>query len=95
MLGRVDLARLSLRRVPLAQARSLAEGAESCVGHAQTAALFADELARPVACARSTVSLAPGDRLLVGQYSGPRLAEGATSLPEGSEIAWWWVEVGR
>ncbi len=27
--------------------------------------------------------------MLVAQYRGPRLPEGATSLPEGAEIVWW------
>jgi hypothetical protein len=39
------------------------------------------------------VSLVPGDRVLVGQYSGTRLPEGATTLPEGATIRWLVVSV--
>lgn len=28
---------------------------------------------------------------LVGQYRGPRLPDGATTLPEGATIEWWHV----
>lgn len=60
----------------------------SVVGHENTAGLFSSMLGRPVAMNRATVALNPGDELLVGEYSGPRLPEGATSLPEGAEIKW-------
>lgn len=30
------------------------------------------------------------DRLIFGQYIGPRLPEGVTALPEGATIEWWW-----
>jgi hypothetical protein len=42
---------------------------------------------------RANVSLAAGDRVLVGQYSGPRLPEGTTTLPEGATIKWLVVTV--
>ena len=60
----------------------------SAVGHADTAAVFAHVLGVPVACNRATVALKDGDVALVGQYSGPRLPEGATTLPEGATIKW-------
>ena len=41
-----------------------------------------------IPCNRATVALKEGDVALVGQYSGPRLPEGATSLPEGAAIKW-------
>ena len=63
----------------------------SAVGHADTAAVFAAVLGRPVAVNRATIKLAPGQCLLVGQYIGPRLPEGATTLPEGATIEWWVV----
>ena len=31
--------------------------------------------------------------ILLGQYKGPRLPEGATTLPEGAEIQWFLVDV--
>lgn len=71
----------------------LARDVKSVVGHADTAAVFTNVLAVPVAFNRATVTLAPGDRLIVGQYSGPRLPEGATTLPEGAEIRWLCLEI--
>ena len=77
----------------LDQAIDLAYGATSAVGHADTAAVFAAVLDQPVACNRASVRLEKGDKALVGQYSGPRLPEGATSLPEGAAIKWFLVAV--
>lgn len=66
---------------------------QSAVGHADTAALFSSVLGLPVPCNRVTVSLKAGDNVVVGQYKGPRLPEGATELPEGAEIRWVAVEI--
>lgn len=77
----------------LNEAQFLADGAESAVGHADTAAVFSSVLKRPVECRRTTVSLSKGDNALVGQYSGPRLPEGATTLPEGATIKWFLVVI--
>lgn len=60
----------------------------SGVGHADTAAVFADTLGTPVPCARVTVTLHKGDTAIIGQYRGPRLPEGAHKLPEGATIQW-------
>ena len=66
---------------------------QSAVGHADTAAIFSDVLGLPVPCNRTTISLKAGDNVVVGQYKGPRLPEGATELPEGAEIKWVTVEI--
>jgi hypothetical protein len=66
----------------------------SAVGHETTAALFSRLLGRYVLARKSRPRLAPGDVLLVGQYSGPRLPEGATELPEGATIRWLLVHIG-
>jgi hypothetical protein len=50
-------------------------------------------LDRPVAFNRATVTLAHGDKLLVAQYSGPRLPEGCKTLPQGSTIKWIIVDI--
>lgn len=67
----------------------------SCVGHEPTALLMSQLLKQEVAFARETVKLSHGDRMLVGQYSGPRLAEGATDLPLGATIRWMLVAIRR
>jgi hypothetical protein len=67
---------------------------ESAVGHKDTAAVFSSVLGREVACNRSNVLLDDLDSvLLVGQYTGPRLPEGAMELPEGAIITWWCVGI--
>ena len=64
------------------------ESLESIVGHADTAAVFSEVLGFDVPCNRVSLALGPGDRLIVGQYRGPRLEAGATSLPKGAVIEW-------
>ena len=64
------------------------DGLISAVGHQDTAAVFSSVLGTHVSMSRITVSLAKGDVILVGQYSGIRLPEGATTLPPGSQIRW-------
>lgn len=66
----------------------LAAGFLSVVGHADTAAVFSETLNLPVTMNRATISLKAGDTAIIGQYSGPRLPEGATTLPEGASIRW-------
>jgi len=58
---------------------------KSAIGHPDTARLV------DFPCARETVTLQRGDTALVAQYRGPRLPEGATSLPEGASIVWYFV----
>lgn len=69
------------------------EAAESAVGHASTAAVFEELLGHPVEACRSSVVLSQGDRAIVGQYTGPRLPEGATSLPPTATVTWWLVSI--
>ena len=84
---------VNVEEVGVSEAQRLAVTGESAVGHADTAAVFTDVLGVQVAAVRSTVSLAQGDTVLVGQYSGPRLPEGATQLPAGATIKWLKVTV--
>ena len=92
LAGNADI---HVREVSLATARNLARVATSAVGHADTAAVFADVLGTDVPCNRVSVTLNVGDTTLVGQYSGPRLAEGAACLPEGATIKWLIVGVSK
>jgi hypothetical protein len=87
-------ASISVKPMTQSEAQCLAQaGLISAVGHADTAAVFAAILGVPVEPARITVTLNKGDAALVGQYSGPRLPEGATTLPEGATIRWLLVSV--
>lgn len=65
----------------------------SIVGHADTAAVMSSKLGLEIKPNRASVQLRPGDQVVVGQYSGPRLPEGATLLPEGATIRWLSVEI--
>jgi hypothetical protein len=61
---------------------------ESCVGHDDTALLLTALLGVDVQKRRVSTELRPGDVLYVAQYNGPRLPDGATSLPKGAKIRW-------
>lgn len=68
-------------------------GFRSIVGHADTATVFSGILGAMIPVNRETYTFNPEtDLLVVGQYSGPRLPEGATSLPEGARITWWIIQ---
>lgn len=84
-----------VRTVSPEQVRTALEGLswQSCVGHADTAAVFSAELGVEVTPNRVNVTLWPGDLLIVGQLTGGRLPEGATSLPKGFQIVWKRVEL--
>ena len=82
-----------VEEVSLEQAQELAKDNESAVGHADTARVFEAELGVKVLANRMTISLGKSDVVLVGQYRGPRLVEGATELPEGATIQWLLVSV--
>ncbi len=61
----------------------------SAIEDENTAALFSAILSMPLPASRVGVKLDSQSILLVGQYIGPRLPEGATELPEGARIKWW------
>jgi hypothetical protein len=67
---------------------NLVEDFISTVGHEGTAKLFSSILDTEIKTNRVSLEIQPGDLLIVGQYSGPRLEEGAMSLPEGAKIKW-------
>ena len=85
LVGNADVV---VREVSQKVAAILADACVSAVGHADTAAVFSSVLGVTVPCNRATVALKEGDVALVGQYSGPRLPEGCSSLPEGATIKW-------
>ena len=92
---------LKFIKLTAAQAAEIIDGPlqwESAVGHADTAALFSAQLGREIGFNRISI---PSDffgdvngrvpynnQILAGVYSGPRLPEGSTTLPEGASIQW-------
>lgn len=95
MLPTAVVTTVTFSDVTVDMARALIEpGFTSAVGHADTAALLSDQLGVPVPANRVSVAIparaygvAPWTSL-IGQYSGPRLPEGTTTLPEGASIRW-------
>lgn len=59
------------------------DGLVSIIGHQSTADILG------VAFNRASVKLTEADEVVVAQYDGPRLPEGATTLPEGAKFSWW------
>lgn len=57
---------------------------ESAIGHQDTAKVVSDILDFEVKPNRVSIKLNENDVLYVAQYTGPRLPEGATTLPEGA-----------
>lgn len=95
-LNMLDAKEAGLRFVPLTLEQAQAEwpgcNVISVVGHADTARVFSVLLGTEIEYNRCTYKRREDDILLVGQYSGPRLPEGATELPEGAAVQWWLVE---
>lgn len=82
------------RAIPPAEVREvLAEGFVSAIGHEDMARILSGMLGLEVPVNRATLAVQPGDRLVVAQYRGPRLPEGAASLPEGARVEFFLVEV--
>jgi hypothetical protein len=74
--------------------------AKSVIGHGDICSIINSQLGLEGESVYSTnreaVQLTSRDVLYVGQYIGPRLAEGTTLLPEGAIISWYRVDcVGR
>jgi hypothetical protein len=76
------------RRISPDEAKRLVHAAThvvSAIGHADTARLVGRELGIELQADRRSIVL--GDELvLVAQYTGPRLPEGATELPSGARL---------
>lgn len=84
---------IKAEEVSLSDAQQIALTGESAVGHTYTAAVFSSVLGVNVPVVRSTLSLSKGESVLVGQYIGPRLLEGASELPADASIKWFKVTV--
>jgi hypothetical protein len=63
----------------------------SAVGHPDIARIFSDILGYRVVESHLRIKLARDDKAIVGQYVGPRIPKGSTTLPEGATIEWWLV----
>lgn len=82
---------LMFTKVDVEDARRLvSEGLTSYIGHADMAAVVGNLLEKEVPMNRDTMKF--HGVLLVAQYTGPRLPEGTTVLPEGAAVEFWLVE---
>jgi len=85
---------IAVKEISLEEARELLrEGFTSAIGHESTARILTSLLGLEVPFSRINVTLEKGVRLLVAQYRGPRLEEGATTLPPGASITFYLVEI--
>ena len=80
---------ISIKEVPAA---SVPDDCYSVVGHADTARVISSILGWEVPANRVSYSVEKGDILYVAQYTGPRLVEGATELPDGATIKFYKIE---
>jgi hypothetical protein len=64
----------------------------STIGHVSTASIVENQLGLPMGVNRISFVLTVDDTLIVAQYMGHRLPEGATSLPEGATILYIMVQ---
>jgi len=71
----------------------LNDNVESFIGHTDTANVLTTILGVPVTVNRASLIAQQGEQFIVAQFSGPRLPEGTTSLPEGAVLTFWLVEV--
>ncbi len=92
---RVEKVSVDEARFLLAPEGRLAPDVLLAIGHADTARIVGnllglpeEDIARMVEAAkgRPTIKIRRDDLMVVAQYIGPRLPEGATSLPEGARI---------
>jgi hypothetical protein len=95
-------AELYIEQISLEEAREIIaeelealplSGFKSAIGHADTAVILSDMLGIHIPFNRESVTIHPGGEILVAQYSGPRLNEGTTVLPEGASIKWMLISV--
>ena len=91
---------VKIKKLSLASARIAAANLDkNAIGHQDTAAVVENVLTNgegglPTA-ERSTVVMDNDTELLVAQYRGPRLEEGAVVLPEGATIEFYTVYAER
>jgi hypothetical protein len=93
MLKLTNPQNISVEPLSTEEAAKFAQEAESSVGHADTASIMTHELKTSIACNRRNDTLETGDQVLVGQFTGGRLPEGAISLPEGVSLYWVLVSI--
>lgn len=87
-------AAMRIRRISVEEASCLLkkEECESYIGHHDLCAILSGSLGTEVRVNRGNFVAKSGDTIVVAQYVGPRLQEGATMLPSGARIEFFLVE---
>lgn len=101
--GSVSITRMTTAGAALLAYANRGAGLTNAIGHPDTDRVVRGMLAEVVGKSpddlpappegRPTVTLGPGDALIVAQYRGPRLPAGATKLPEGARIDFYLIEM--
>ena len=87
-----DLGKVRVEFVPT-DVCNIPKDVQSAIGHADIAAVISNDLGVELAPNRINNQLKKGETIYVAQYVGPRLPEGAVSLPEGATIKYYKVDV--
>lgn len=85
-LSMLPLEAMNIIRVKKINPDEVPTDVESAVGHESTAKVVSNILGFEVKPKRVSIKLTESDVLYVAQYTGPRLPEGATTLPEGASL---------
>ena len=86
-LGMLPLeAMMYIIRVKKISSNEVPADVESAIGHKDTAKVVSSMLGFEVKPNRVSIKMSESDVLYVAQYTGPRLPEGATTLPEGASL---------
>ena len=97
-----DDANVSFSKLDISEvATHIDSSTANAIGHADTDTVVRKDLTQNCNVSpfelhlgqRMTVSVERGDIMIVAQYRGPRLEEGATSLPAGATIEYWLVTI--
>jgi len=104
MLGNVEIKKIPTSEVGKEVLAGMKRGEdwETIFGHQDICSIAQNTIQRSdpaygvtFAYNRVSVKLTPNDILYVAQYSGGRLLEGATELPEGATIMWYRIALPK
>lgn len=87
MISQFKDVKIRCRKITVEEVRDiLSQGFHSSLGHETTGKIISDMIGINIPVNRDKTVLQPGDLLIVTQYLGPRLPEGAVTLPPGAVI---------
>lgn len=85
-INMIPVDNFTILQVKRVESKDVPSDVVSAIGHPDTARVVEGILGYKVPCNRMNLKLEEGDTLYVAQYTGPRLPEGATQLPEGANL---------